>query len=130
MTVLELSQLYYLNREIENDNARLAELEAAATGATVRLTGLPHGLSVINKTALAAEIADMKNAISAKKSLCIVEHNRLMRYISSVGDSLMRQILTYRHVNGLSWRQVAAHVGGGNTEGSVKMAHGRFLRGR
>jgi len=127
MTNKELAQLYYLNREIEQDNVRLAEMEAVATSRTAKITGLPHGLGVSNKTALAAEIADLRTAIEARRALCVVEYNRLMRYINGVEDSLVRQILTLRHVNGFSWQQVAAHIGGGNTEGSVKMAHGRFL---
>jgi len=128
MTARELSQLYYLNREIEQDNVRLAELEAAAMGTTTKITGLPHGLNVSNKTALAAEIADMRTAIEAKKALCVVEYNRLMRYINGIEDSLIRQILSLRHVNGLSWQQVAAHIGGGNTDISVRVAHSRFLK--
>ena len=43
MTKKEMSQLFHLNREIERDKARLAELEAAATGITQRITGLPGG---------------------------------------------------------------------------------------
>lgn len=49
MTLKELSQLYYLNREIEKDEQRLAELEAIATGTTQNVTGMPHGSSVGDK---------------------------------------------------------------------------------
>ena len=127
MTGKELSQLFYLNREIEQDKMRLMELENAATSSSARITGLPHGTGLANKTALAADIADLKKEIELKTELCVVEFNRLMRYINGVGDSLMRQILTFRHVNGLNWAQVAAHIGGGNSEDGVRMAHKRFL---
>ena len=33
------------------------------------------------------------------------------------------------HVNGLTWDQVAAHIGGGNTGDSVRKMHDRFLKG-
>ena len=127
MTGKELSQLFYLNREIEQDNIRLMELENAATGSTAKITGLPHSTSLSDKTALAADIADLRREIELKKELCIVEFNRLMRYINSVEDSFMRQILTFRHVNGFSWVQVAIHIGGKNTADSVRKAHDRFI---
>lgn len=41
ITKRELSQLYYLSREIEQDKKRLMELEAAAQGITQQITGTP-----------------------------------------------------------------------------------------
>ena len=38
-----------------------------------------------------------------------------------------RLIFTYRFVDCLSWQKVAEAVGGGNTEGSVKMICYRYL---
>lgn len=48
-------------------------------------------------------------------------------YIGSIPDSLLRQILTLRFVDGLSWTAVAHKIGGGNTEESVKKAFYRFF---
>lgn len=127
MTVKELSQLYYLNREIEQDKNRLAELEAAATSCTAKITGLPHVQGIADKTALAAEIADCQAVIELKSKQSLIEYNRIMRFVAGINDSQMRQIVALRHANGLSWRQVAFHIGGGNTEGSVKMAYKRYF---
>lgn len=127
MTVKELSQLYYLNREIEQDKQRLANLEAMATSTTVSITGLPNFKGITDKTAIAVAIADIKGVIETKNKLCITEYNRLMRYIANVEDSYIRQILTFRYVDGFSWIQVALRIGGGNTEDSVRKAHKRFL---
>ena len=41
MTLKELSQLYYLNREIEMDQRRLHELEAKALPGASVITGTP-----------------------------------------------------------------------------------------
>ncbi len=129
MTKRELSQLYWLNREIEEDKRKLAELETAAEGGAAKITGMPHasgdGRGLENYAVL---IAEQRDLIDTKIRQTVILYNRLNRYIATVPDSLMRQILTLRYVNGLSWVQVAMSIGGGNTADSVRKAHDRFLR--
>lgn len=127
MTRDDLSQLYYLNREIEGEKRRLRELQDIATGTMMKIAGLPHIGTVSDKAALEQEIDECRRVIEAKSLLCVVEYNRLNRYIGAIDDSLLRQVLSYRFVSGLSWRQVAAHIGGGNTADSVKKICYRFL---
>lgn len=128
MTLKELSQLYYLNREIEMDKKRLLELEARAVSCSSDLSGMPRSSGVGDRVGrYAAEIVDLKGIIEAKLQQCIYERNRLERYISSIDDSLLRQIFTYRFINGLPWRQVAACIGGGNTEDGCRKAVQRYL---
>lgn len=128
MTLKELSQLYYLNREIEMDKRRLQELEVKVVSCSANLSGMPRSPGVSDRVGrYAADIVDLKGIIEAKLQQCIYERNRLERYISSIDDSLLRQIFTYRFINGLPWEQVAACVGGGNTVAGVKMLCYRHL---
>ncbi len=127
MTSKKLSQLSDLNREISQDKQRLQALEAALQNNSVKIAGLPHIDSLCGNDALVKDIVEIKNLIERKTQRCIAEYNRLMRYIEEVEDSFMRQILTFRYVNGFSWVQIALHMGGGNTEDSVRIAHKRFL---
>lgn len=129
MTLKELSQLYYLNREIENDRRRLEELEGKLTSpSSPNLSGMPRSTAYGNKIeSSVADIMDLKAIIAAKQQQCIYEHSRLMRYITEIDDSLTREIFIFRFVNGLSWRQVAASVGGNNTADSCRMTCKRYL---
>ena len=128
MTLKELSQLYYLNREIEMDQRRLRELEARALPGAQVITGMPHGTGVADIVGrYAAEIADLRGIIEAKHQQCLYERSRLERYIAGIDDSLLRQIFTYRFVNGLPWLQVAACIGGNNTADSVRVACNRYI---
>ena len=129
MTKKELSQLYYLNREIAQLQARLAEVECLATSCTPTITGMPRASGVSDKLSkYAAEIADLKSLLDLNLKKCYYELNRLNRYIQSVEDSEMRMILALRYVNGLCWEQVAASISTYATEDSVRKAHDRFLR--
>lgn len=53
--------------------------------------------------------------------------NKAEEYINSIEDSRMRRIVRYRFIDGLSWNEVADRLGENHTEGSVKMAFGRFF---
>lgn len=130
MTVKELSQLYWLNREIEMDMERLRDLEAAASGPKVqKLEGMPKSPGYGDALArTVAEIVDLKAIITAKQQQCIHERCRLERYIANIPDSLTRQIFALRFINGLNWYQIAMHVGGGNTEDSVRQRVYRYLK--
>ena len=159
MTVKELSQLYWLNREIEADKRRLEELdieikrdeeqlariETKATSASgTKYDGMPKAPSYGNRLeSTVVELVAMQDAISRKKALrsdcamaiqakqilCLTERNRLERYISNLPDSLLRMVFTYRFVNGMTWAQVSEAVGMKTTEDSVKKLCYRFLAG-
>lgn len=126
-TKKDLSQLYYLKREIRNDEQRLIELESAATSITQTISDMPGSGRKSDKTAIGAEIADLKSIIRAKKEMCIAHYNQIMRYVASVDDSLMRQIITYRHLDMMKWRDIAQKIGGGNTEDGLRKAYTRYL---
>jgi DNA-directed RNA polymerase specialized sigma subunit len=124
MTLKELSQLYYLNREIELDQEHLEELRAKAENATAApITDMPKGSTIESKLErYVAEIVDLTAIITAKQMQCIHERNRLMRYIDCIPSSRTRMMFTLRFVNGLTWAQVAEHIGGPLTEAYVRNA--------
>ncbi len=105
MTLQELSQLYYLKREIAQDRERLRRLEPDGDSAAV-----------------------LFRLIGQKRQRLIRERVRLEEFIQGIEDSATRQIFSLRFGEGLSWLQVALRVGGGNTEDGVKKACYRYLR--
>lgn len=128
MTKQELSQLYYLNREIEQLKNRIVELECVATSTSSRITGMPHASGISDKVGkYAAEIADLKELLDLNLKKCFYELNRLNRYIESIENSEMRMILSLRYINGLSWQQVAFSIGE-HDEQYPRRKHNKFLK--
>lgn len=127
MTKRELSQLYWLNREIRQDQERLRELEEAAEAIVPRYGEGVRSGPRDRVGDLALLICEQRMLIERKRQRACLEQNRLCRYVSGIEDSLMRQIIALRYLEGLSWNQVAQRIGG-VTEDSVRMAHNRFLR--
>lgn len=130
MTLKELSQLYYLTREIEANEKRLEELTDLIGPATAKYSDMPKGpFNTESPTErLAAEITDLKAILAARQIQLIHERARLERWIETIPDSLTRQVFQYRFVSGLSWLQVADCIGGGNTDAGVKMICYRYLK--
>lgn len=130
MTKKELSQLFWLKKEIARDEIRLKELEDQATAITANNDGMPRapGFNGGKIENIVPEIIDLKAIIAAKRQQCIYERNRLERFIAEVPDSLTRQIMTLRYIDRMSWVQVAVELGGGNTEAGVRMICNRYLK--
>ena len=73
---------------------------------------------------------DIKDKIEELQKKAIEQQGKLIGYIQTIDDSLMRQIMYHRHVLCMKWNEVAMTIGGGNTEDSVRKAHDRFLEER
>lgn len=130
MTLKELSQLYYLDKEIELDRERLAELRAdLLCPRSPDYDGMPRNPNPENALErCVAEIVDLEDVIRAKIEQRIYERARLERYISDIPDSLTRQIFTLRFIEGLTWEDVAAKAGGNNTAKNCSNICYRYIR--
>ena len=50
------------------------------------------------------------------------------KYIDSIEDSRKRNIMRYRYIDGMTWRETAKKLGPGNSEDAVRMEIKRFLK--
>ena len=130
MTKKELSQYYWLQKEINGYEEKLRELRGRAASIQAQtFSDMPKGGGAgrsIEDTV--AEILDLEAIIAAKQLQCIHERSRLERFILSIPDSMTRLVFDLRCVQGLHWKDVAAHMGGGMTEGRARQIFSRHLR--
>ena len=81
--------------------------------------GMPKGNGISDPTGkLGAELAECKIMVAIKMVEIQVQKNKLIKYIDTISDSLMRQIVFYRCVACLNWSQVAAKIG--ESEDAIK----------
>ena len=121
MTRKQLSQLYYLNKEIEQETKRLHELQQMDN-----IAGLPH-IRCAEDLTINEQIKECQVIIERKKRAAVAEYKEIIKYIETIDSSLMRQIITFRYIHKYSWVKVAMCIGGGNTPDSVRRLHDRFL---
>lgn len=129
MTLEEIKQVYYINAEIKHLEKELDKIRNESYVKGQKLTGLPRSSGYGDKTAERAMLErEYEELIQDAKYRGMAERNRIMKYISTIDDSLMRQIIFYRHISLLPWSVVACEVGGSNTADGVRMMHDRFFR--
>lgn len=68
-----------------------------------------------------------KNRLEILENDLLLTINEVDEFISTISDSQIRQIVRYRVLDELSWRQIAQKIGGGNTEDSTKKIFYRYF---
>lgn len=130
----KLSQLRYLNKEIELLKEQIDNLDYNITTDTVKGSDTEYPYISRNIKITGVDIQDyerkakrLKRKLSRRVEELLDLLEEINEYIESIDDSLIRQIIILRYIKGLTWDQVAVHIGGGNTADSVRMALNRFL---
>ncbi len=118
MTKKELTQLYYLNREIMNSTEELVNLK-------IESKKLKNGeLDKRRVKMIKRREEDLVNKIRG----CTDLRDKAKDFIASIDDSLTRQVFEYRYSRCMTWQQVAYNIGGGNTNDGVRKIAERYLK--
>ena len=136
MTRQKLKQIRHLKREIELLEEQILNLEAGIVTDKVRGSLSHHPwietsfkITGFDRIEYAQKMDKLKRKLQRRVDDLQDLRAEIFEWVESIEDSLLRQIIILRHVNGLQWEQVAAHIGGGNTADSLRMMHDRFLKG-
>lgn len=122
MTLDELNEYFRLLGQLNKARGLLASLEAAATPRSPQLDGMPRTPGYGDRVGeLVAEIADMRARVTSLEDEVRWEGVEISRFIDTIPDDQARLIFRLRFLRGLAWGEVAAIIGGGNTEGGVKI---------
>ena len=120
--VARLSQLRRLQKEVDLLSQRMGELELAAEGGTGHVTGLPGR----PPKGCTAQYRRLWLKLDDRRLRCMQLMGALYTFICDIDDSLMRQIMTYRYIDGMTWKGVAAAIGE-TDEQYPRRLHNHFL---
>lgn len=128
MTLEELNILFQLKKQLETNAEMLESLRAAAGPSSPILTGMPHAPGVKDKVAdLAIEIADLEERIRYLREEIHNQEQTIGAWIETIESDQTRMIFRLRFIRAFTWAQVAATIGGRNTEDGVKSVCYRYL---
>jgi len=123
MTRQQLSQVYYLNKELKMWETKLAEYKNSSIVKAQQLTGMPFAPAgnVSDPTfERIAKIVELQSEIDAFRLNIENQKAEIEKYIMTLDDSLLRQIIEYRCCQLKTWEQTAAMIGYGTTADSIR----------
>jgi hypothetical protein len=127
LTKEELKQIYYLNKEVKMWQKELEKLQCRSLVKGQEITGMPFGTGTSDKVGnMATEMADIEAIIRGKLAEIQIQRKKIIEYINSIDDSLLRQIMFLRNVSCMSWNQIANELG--SNENCVKQIYSRHFR--
>ena len=108
MSIKELSNLYYLSKEIKQLEEELEEI--TEIGASV-IDGMPHGTGTGDKVQqLVLKRQSLIEQIVRKQTKYIDEKSRMEHFIDNIEDSKVRFIAHLRFIDFKSWYEIADEI--------------------
>lgn len=118
MTVEELGKLKNIETEIKQLHLQLAKVEPqwvqdSVTGSDVNYPYCARQIKIggYDNEVYERKVNRIKKRIECKLDELMDEKDKLTEYIFGVKDSLIRQILTLRHINGMTFDQIGSELG-------------------
>jgi hypothetical protein len=134
VTRQKLKQFRHLKREIELLEEQILNLEAGIVTDKVKGSLSHHPwietsfrITGFDQDELGRKMSRLKKRLQRRVDDLMDLRTEILEFVESIEDSLLRQVIILRHVNGLTWEQVAAEIGSGTTWNSLRMMHDRFL---
>ena len=135
----ELSQIIKLKKEIKQLNQKLEELsygdnEKIVTdkvrGSMSQFPYLPRSFTITGREEMSEECIKKRNEVGIRirtKTQSLMEKiNKAYEFIESIEDSIIRQILVYRYIDGLTWEQTGECMS--YSWETVRKKHDKFLK--
>ncbi len=119
MTKNELSDLYFLNREIDEIKKRIGDIK-------YKVKFLKEFVSE-DEINFGDELEELSDMLVTSQKKCFKQQLKLEKFIKDAPSSEIRTILAYRYVNGLSWQQIAFSIGE-HDESYARKKHDAYLR--
>lgn len=131
----QLKQIKYLKTEIETIQRQIDSLEPLV--ATDKVNGsdnhFPYTqrsftIEGINQEEYRRKAYLLQKRLNKRKEELTNALTETNNFIENIQDSLVRQIIILRYIEGKSWNKVAMDIGNNNTADSVRMIVNRFLQ--
>lgn len=89
----------------------LEQMQERSTNISPCMTGMPHGSDGSDSLACAVEgIDEARETLACQITQCEEIRQEVETVINQVADAKSREVITYRHVLGYKWPEVAAEM--------------------
>lgn len=108
----ELNELYWLNKEVEDLQNRLQELEETSGVGSSKMGDGIHGSEINNPVEkVAMKKLALKNRIAETMLIILEEKEKIERFVETIPDSQIRTIIRLRNIDLMSWEAIGNFMG-------------------
>lgn len=131
MTIEDLQELFYLDKLIDFENERLENLRAKLDLHSPTISDMPKASGARDKIGdIMPEIVDKTRELEIDIQDLEERRQRLQEFIRVIPNIRIRIIMSRRFIDQMTWTEVAAKIGGRETEDTVKKAVYRYLESK
>lgn len=131
----QLSQLHHVSREIEIlrdqiNNMNHETVTDSVKGSDPYFPYVEHTMIIsgVEVRGYDQKVTRLKKKLQRRIDELMDMAVEINEYIATIDNSEMRQILTLRYINNLTWQQVASHMGTAGDGSTERKKHDRFLK--
>ena len=108
----ELNELYWLNKEVEDLQNRLKELEETSGVSSSKIGDGIHSSEISNPVEkVAMKKLELKNRIAEVMLIILEEKEKIERFVETISDSQIRTIIRLRNIDLMTWEQIGDFLG-------------------
>ncbi len=135
----ELTEINQLKKEINLLRQKLQELSFGDSetvvadrvkGSMAQFPYIPRTFTIVGREEMSEECLEQRNQMAMKirnrTQELMKKVNKAFQFIDSIQDSNVRQILTYRYIDGLTWEQTGECMS--YSWETVRKKHDKFLK--
>lgn len=112
MTVEELSELYYINKEIEQIQKELYDLKNKNFFKNSILSDMPKGGERLDEfVTYVDDVRTLENMLQYSLRKLQEKRKRIESFLEGIEDSELRLIMRLRAVNNMKWEEIAEEIG-------------------
>ncbi len=112
MTVEEINNIYYINKEIDKIQKELYDLKTKNFYGRTMLTGMPKGNPEHDIFSEYAEnIKTHEDMLHYNLKMLYVERKKMEDFLASIEDAELKLIIRLRTVNNMKWEEIGIELG-------------------
>lgn len=135
MTREELGKLQNIQKEIKIIQQQISNIDCnkfyrhdGVTGSELNFPYVKRviGIKGYDYDAYYTKLDRLNKKLKRKLEALMDERDRVMDFINTVSDSVLRQILILKYINGMTWEQIGAEIG--YSARSIRRKHASFFQ--
>lgn len=105
-----LNQYRIMHIEIDQITKELQRWQDLATRISPSYSDMPHGGGSDKVQTAAVEVAELTDKLNQKLHQAIMVQENIKKLLESLDDIKLRQLMSYRYINGMSWEEIAVRM--------------------